>query len=116
MIAEPETRQECLKSLMAIRDSLDAISGKWKLQIIIAVWAGNKRFKDIERQIPNISPRMLSKELKDLEEQKLLKRNVYDTLPVTIEYTATQHAESLRGVISVLRDWGIEHRKVIIGR
>ncbi|MBL0743719.1 winged helix-turn-helix transcriptional regulator [Chryseolinea lacunae] len=107
---------ECTKSLMAIRDALDVLNGKWKLQIIIAISSGQHKFKDIERQIPKITPRMLSKELKSLEENQLLKRIVYDTLPVTIEYKLTPHAKTLEKVIAELRNWGALHRKKILGR
>ena len=101
----------CLKALVPIKDALDVINGKWKLQIIIALSAGNKRFKDIERQIPKITARMLSKELKDLEAHHLVKRTVFDSLPVTVEYTLTQYADTLDDVIKALHDWGLQHRK-----
>ena len=87
-----EAGVECLRSLMAIRDALDVLNGKWKLQIIIAISSGQSKFMDIERQIPKITPRILSKELKTLEEHQLIKRLVYDTVPVTIEYKLTPHA------------------------
>ncbi len=101
----------CLKALIPIRDAIDVINGKWKLQIIIALSAGNTRFKDIERQIPKITARMLSKELKELEAHHLVKRTVYDSLPVTVEYTLTSYADSLDNVIDALHDWGLQHRK-----
>ncbi len=101
----------CLKSLIPIRDAIDVINGKWKLQIIIALSAGNKRFKDIERQIPKITARMLSKELKELETHQLVKRTVYDTIPVTVEYTLTSYADSLDPVIGALHTWGVKHRE-----
>jgi len=107
---------ECLKSLVAIRDALDVLNGKWKLQIIIAISAGQTKFKDIERQIPKITPRMLSKELRNLEEHQLIKRTVYDTLPVTIEYKLTPHSKTLDKVILELRNWGMLHRKKILGK
>jgi DNA-binding HxlR family transcriptional regulator len=105
---------QCMSVLLPVRDALDVINGKWKLQIIIAITNGNKRFKDIERQIPGITARMLSKELKDLECHQLIKRTVYDTLPVTVEYTATPHAATLRPLIGALREWGLLHRKKIL--
>lgn len=116
ILQESVDHTECLKSLMAIRDALDVLNGKWKLQIIIAISSGQSKFKDIERQIPKITPRMLSKELKSLEEHQLIKRVVYDTLPVTIEYNLTPHSKSLDKVILELRNWGVLHRKKILGR
>ena len=116
IVEESVDHSECIKSLMAIRDALDVLNGKWKLQIIIAISSGQNKFKDIERQIPKITPRMLSKELKSLEEHQLIKRVVYDTLPVTIEYKLTPHSKTLDKVILELRNWGALHRKKILGR
>jgi DNA-binding HxlR family transcriptional regulator len=59
---------------------------------------------------------MLSKEMKSLEEHQLIKRVVYDTVPVTIEYKLTPHAKTLDKVILELRNWGMLHRKKIIGK
>lgn len=112
----PVNHAECLRSLMAVRDALDAISGKWKLQIIIALSSGHRKFTDIERQIPKITARMLSKELKDLEMHQLVKRTVYDTIPVTIEYHLTEHAKTLNPLIMELSSWGMLHRKKITGK
>lgn len=65
---------ECSKTdLMAVRDAIEVLSGRWKLQIMISLLGGTKRFKQIAREIDGISDRMLSKELKDLEENKLIK-------------------------------------------
>jgi DNA-binding HxlR family transcriptional regulator len=117
VIAEESVdHSECIKSLMAIRDAIDVLNGKWKLQIIIAISSGQNKFKDIERQIAKITPRMLSKELKSLEEHQLIKRIVYDTLPVTIEYKLTPHSKTLDKVILELRNWGMLHRKKILSR
>ena len=104
---------ECTGQLLPVRDALDVIHGKWKLQIIISIGEGNKRFREIERSIPKITSKVLAKELKDLEEHKLIKRTVYDESPVLVEYTVLPYAESLSGVIEALRDWGLNHRKEI---
>ncbi len=101
---------ECAKHLMPVRDALDMLSGKWKIPIIIALTYGNYRFKELHRQI-GITPKMLSKELKELEMHQLVKRTVYDSTPVTVSYELTPYAASLRHVIDALRDWGLQHRK-----
>lgn len=105
---------ECNSSLLPVSDALDVINGKWKLQIIISIWSGNKRFREIERSIPKITTKVLAKELKDLEENLLIKRTVYDTSPVLIEYTLEPYANSLRKVIEALKEFGINHRKKIL--
>jgi DNA-binding HxlR family transcriptional regulator len=107
---------ECTTSLLPIRDALDVISGKWKLQIIISISSGNKRFREIERSIPKITSKVLAKELKDLEEHKLIKRTVYDDSPVLVEYTLLPYANTLKKVIKSLNDWGVNHRKKIPGK
>jgi DNA-binding HxlR family transcriptional regulator len=106
---------ECSSSLIPVRDALDFINGKWKLPILISISEGNHRFREIERSIAKINSKVLAKELKDLEEYKLIKRTVYDNPPVIIEYTLLPYAESLSDVIKSLRDWGINHRKKMSG-
>ncbi|NIK73587.1 DNA-binding HxlR family transcriptional regulator [Thermonema lapsum] len=67
--------------VLAVNDTMNVINGKWKLPIIGSLLYGKKRFKELEREIPKITPRMLSKELKDLELNGIVKRTVYDTKP-----------------------------------
>lgn len=108
------SHKECNSALMAVRDALDVISGKWKLQIIISITTGNHRFREIQRSIPKISSKVLAKELKDLEEHELIKRTVYDESPVLVEYTVLPYADTLDDVINALYNWGIQHRKKIL--
>ncbi|MBK9671997.1 MAG: helix-turn-helix transcriptional regulator [Bacteroidetes bacterium] len=111
-----KSHTECSSSLLPIRDALDVISGKWKLQIIISIGSGNKRFREIERSIPKITSKVLAKELKDLEVHLLIKRTVYDDSPVLVEYTLLPYANTLKKVIKSLNDWGLQHRKKIIAK
>lgn len=106
---------ECSGAMLPVRDALDAISGKWKLMILISISSGNSRFREIERSVPKITSKVLAKELKDLEEHKLIKRTVYTESPVIIEYSTTSYTISLKPVIDALREWGINHRKEIFG-
>lgn len=105
-----------MSSLVPVRDTIDAIGGKWKLLILISVWEGNKHFRGIERSIPKLSTKVLAKELKELEMNKLITRSIIDDFPVRIEYTITEHAKTLQNVIEALRDWGTLHRKEIFGK
>lgn len=107
--------QECIAALLPVRDALEVLSGRWKLPILIALGERPKRFKEISKDINGITDKMLSKELKDLEMNKLVIRTVYDTFPPTVEYSRTEHSKSLGSVILALRDWGTLHRKEIIG-
>jgi len=106
----------CQGSLKAVKDALDALSGKWKLPIIIALKEGPTRFKDLQRTVTGITPKLLSKELKELELNEFVVRTVYDSMPVTIEYTLTPYSKTLDPVVLALRDWGFQHRNYILGK
>lgn len=105
---------QCTKMLLPVQDALDILSGKWKLQIILSLTFGKKRFKQIQRDIPGLTPKMLSKELKELEVNQLAERRVYDTSPVTVEYELTTYGKTLKPLIAELHKWGTKHRKKII--
>jgi DNA-binding HxlR family transcriptional regulator len=102
--------------VLALNDTMNVISGKWKLPIIGSLLFGKRRFREMSREIPGITPRMLSKELKDLEINGIVRRTVYDTIPVSVEYELTQSGELLREVLEVMVKWGLRHRKAIMGK
>lgn len=104
----------CNYKLKASRDALEVISGKWRLPIIISLTYGNKRFGEIERDITDISPKMLSKELKELEAFSLITRKVFATTPVTVEYGLTDLGHSLSKLLDELLNWGIHFRAQIM--
>lgn len=101
--------------VLAVNDTINVVSGKWKLPIIGALLFGKKRFKELEREIPKITPRMLSKELRDLEVNGIVTRTVYDTIPVTVEYELTKSGQSFQKVLDVMLEWGLEHRENYVG-
>lgn len=103
--------------MRAVRDSMDVLNGKWKITILSSICYYNKRrFSDLLEDIEGISNKMLSKELKELELNKLVKRSVLDTQPITVQYELTEHGRSLKTLIENLMEWGIKHRKEIIGK
>lgn len=97
--------------ILAVNDTINVINGKWKTPIMASLFFGAKRFSEIEKDIPKINPRMLSKELRDLEANGIITRTVYDTVPVTVEYQLTKSGHSFRQVLDVMLEWGLEHRK-----
>ena len=103
----------CLDTVKPVRDAIDVINGKWKLPIIISVMTGNERFTDIQESIPGITPKVLAKELKDLEQHQLIKRVVIDDYPVKILYKPEPYADTLTPIIEALKGWGLNHRKKI---
>lgn len=109
------TRETCRKSKLAIRDTLDVVGGKWKLVLLVILMSGKRRFKELSREA-GITPRILSKELQELEMNGLITRTVMDTKPVTVEYEMTKYSESLSEVLEAMEKWGVRHRKKMIGK
>ena len=107
------TAQECSKRLTAVGDALYAIGGKWKLRIIVALKEGNKRFNELHRTIEGISAKVLSAELKDLELNGFIRRNVFTGSPVVVEYELTDYCETLNDVLHSLSTWGAMHRETV---
>lgn len=99
------------EELLALHDTLDILSGKWKMQIVALLCNGEFRYSELKAAIPKITPRMLSKELKALEQHQLITRTVYDTTPVQVTYQLTEYGETLVPLIIALVEWGQEHRK-----
>ena len=108
------THETCTKALIPVRDALDILNGKWKLPILIALSFGNKRFRELAKQVDGITDKMLSKELRDLEMNELVKRTVHDSVPVVVEYSMTPYGETLEKLIDELQAWGTQHRKRIL--
>jgi DNA-binding HxlR family transcriptional regulator len=101
---------------LALNDTLNVISGKWKLPILGSLMFGLKRFSELQRNIPRITPRMLSKELKELELNGMVVRKVYDAIPVLVEYELTESAKKLSTVLDSMLEWGLNHRNYSMAR
>lgn len=118
---DPEQEKElhalCKPRLRAIHDTMDLLSGKWKVAIIGYLHTmGKCRFMQLQRNIEGIGAKMLSKELKDLEINELVTRTVLHTRPVTVEYELTDYGKTLQNIINELCSWGFKHRERILKR
>jgi DNA-binding HxlR family transcriptional regulator len=110
-----EKGPQCPRSyILALTDTLNVIQGKWKLPIIASLLRGMNRFKDLLASSEKITPRMLSKELKELEINGIVQRIVYDQTPVLIEYRLTESGRDIATVIDSMIDWGMLHRSHLI--
>jgi len=107
------SKEECTRALTGIGDALYVIGGKWKLRIIIALRSGNKRFNELQRTVTGISARVLSHELKELEMNGFVKRNIYTEAAIVVEYELTSYSDTLDPVLTSLSEWGIMHREKI---
>lgn len=110
ILSDPRNQKE---EVQALQDTIYVIGGKWRLLIINSICNGNRRFRDIQRSIPGITTRMLSRELKDMEANQLIKRTVTQTETMLIEYTETEYCMSFGGIILEMIRWGKQHRERI---
>jgi DNA-binding HxlR family transcriptional regulator len=93
----------------SLKDVLDIIGGKWAMPIIYHLSKGKMRFKELERNVDGINTRMLVKELKNMEENGILTRAIFATVPPTVEYTLTEKGLKLLPSIVSLYQWGKEY-------
>lgn len=112
-------KQECQadsyqQNMLALKDAIELLSGKWKFCILLNLYNfGTMRFKDLQETAGGISPKVLSKELQELEENLLITRTVNSTKPVTVSYAITSHAIETQTVINSLIEFGLKHRAKI---
>ena len=111
---ELHSPEACTGSIMAVKDALYVLNGKWKLPLIVALSTGPMRFNDIQRALDGITPKILSKELRDLEMNEFVERKVFPTTPVSVTYGLTPYSRSLDKVMEELKNWGVQHRQRIV--
>ncbi|MBL4676443.1 MAG: helix-turn-helix transcriptional regulator [Mucilaginibacter sp.] len=115
MAATPKlTKETCNGALAAIRDTLYVLSGKWKILLIVSLREGPMRFNELQRGLVDITPKVLSKELREMEMNEFVVRKVFNTVPVTVTYELTPYAATVFPIIDSLREWGVQHRERII--
>ena len=103
-----ENKPKITQKACSLREVLDIIGGKWAMPIIYILSKGKMRFKELERSIEGINTRMLVKELKNMEANGIITREVFATVPPTVEYALTSKGEKLLPSIRSLYQWGQE--------
>ena len=94
-----------------VETTLTLISDKWKALIIRDLLLGTKRFGELKRSIGGVSQKVLTSQLRQMEESGLLRRTVYPEVPPRVEYTLTELGYSLKPVLEALQDWGEAYQK-----
>jgi DNA-binding HxlR family transcriptional regulator len=89
----------------SIERTLEVIGGKWSFLVLRELFCGTKRFGELQRQVKGISPKSLTDTLRHLEEQGVLNRTAYPTVPVTVEYTLTPKGEDLHQILKEMKLW-----------
>lgn len=94
----------------AVEEAMRLLGGRWRIVLLSYLMAGPKRFSEIRRAVPNISQRMLTLDLRALEEAGLLTRTIYAEVPVKVEYQLTDEGLRLRALVEMLRTIGLRLR------
>ncbi|MCA8830825.1 winged helix-turn-helix transcriptional regulator [Hymenobacter pini] len=108
--ANPSFSSACARRMRAIDDTLDILSGKWKLAIIARLCHQPMRYSALLRDVTGISGKVLSRELQDLETNGLIVRHVALSKPLTVTYSISDTGRSLTALTDSLADWGLAHR------
>lgn len=94
---------------ISVEATLEVIGGKWKCVILCHLTHGKKRTNELRRLMPNISQKMLTQQLRELEEDGVIIRTLYHEVPPRVEYELSDYGRSLEGILSLLCDWGEQH-------
>ncbi|WP_270166068.1 winged helix-turn-helix transcriptional regulator [Paenibacillus sp. SYP-B4298] len=88
-----------------VEKTLEVLSGKWAFLVLRELFCGTRRFAELQRSIPEVSPRALTTTLRHLEEKGVLEREVFPTVPVTVEYTLTPKGQDLHNILKEMKLW-----------
>jgi DNA-binding HxlR family transcriptional regulator len=91
----------------SVEEAMQLLGGRWRLLIVYFLVDGPRRFNELRRLMPGISQRMLTLDLRALEEANLVQRTVYPTVPVKVEYALTDDGERLNKVVTVVQEFGL---------
>ncbi|MFB4213925.1 winged helix-turn-helix transcriptional regulator [Shouchella sp. JSM 1781072] len=93
-----------------VSQALDIIVGKWKLLILLHLLAnGTTRFGEFQRAIPSITPKVLTQQLRELEEEEIIERHIYPQIPPKVEYTISAYGTTLEPILNAMHTWGLNH-------
>ena len=90
-----------------VEATLEIIGGKWKGIILFHLLDGTKRFSELQRAAGTVTQRMLTKQLRELENDGVVARKVYPVVPPKVEYSMTEKGRSLEPILVAMRDWGV---------
>jgi len=88
---------------------LEIIGGKWKGVILFHLLGGTKRFNELHRLLPNVTQRILIRQLRELEADKIVIRTVYPEVPPKVEYSLSESGMTLEPILRMLREWGVNY-------
>lgn len=102
--AEKQNRLTC-----AVEVTLEVIGGRWKVLILRELLQGVKRFGELHRALSGITQKMLTQQLREMEEDGIIHREVYLQVPPKVEYSLKPLGESLKPILDAMHEWGVKH-------
>lgn len=97
----------------SVEATLDVIGGKWKSVTLFHLLNGSKRFNELRRLLPSVSQRMLTLQLRELEADGVIHREIYREIPPKVEYSLTPFGQSLEPILLLMRDWGDQYQQAL---
>jgi DNA-binding HxlR family transcriptional regulator len=101
------------QGIKVVGDVLDIVGGKWRGQILAHLCDNPKRFNELKTILFNITSSTLTKELRYLEDIKIVERNIVQNTPIIVEYCLTDHGKSIKDLIKIIIEWGLKHREIV---
>jgi DNA-binding HxlR family transcriptional regulator len=114
-VKEERFTMENKKYNISVEATLEVIGGKWKCVILCYLTRGKKRTSELKRLMPDITQKMLTQQLRELEEDGVINRIVYNQVPPKVEYELSEYGESLEGILNSLCTWGEKHISKVYG-
>jgi len=113
-VSAKDTHVLC-REVMSITDTMDVLRAKWNVEILTAIICGQTRFKDILAVVKGISENVLSDRLRQLADDRLIDKQECYGYPSRVEYRLTEHGKQLYGIVYQMTEWGVEHRRIMLG-
>ncbi len=110
MLKNERNTEDLEESNCPVTIAVSIIGGKWKPPILSRLVEGVRRFGELQRLVPHITKKMLTQQLRELEQDGIVQRKVFHQVPPKVEYSLSEYGESLKPVLRAMEDWGRQHR------
>ncbi len=114
-IASKDSQVLC-REVLSIGDTMDVLRSKWTVEILTAILCGNTRFKDILTAVHGLSDKVLTERLRQMANDRLIEKHECYGYPPRVEYNLTDHGKQLYVIVYRMTEWGMEHRRLMLGK
>ena len=114
-IAAKDSQVLC-REVLSIGDTMDVLRSKWTVEILTAILCGNTRFKDILTAVHGLSDKVLTERLRQMADDRLIEKHECFGYPPRVEYNLTDHGKQLYVIVYRMTEWGMEHRRLMLGK